>query len=406
MFLKSHLTLDKKERILTVLDIGSSKIACFIAKVKPNNSKELGRTSSIEILGYGACKANGIKNGLINDMKAAAVSIKFAVAEAESKANIQIQSILVAINSSHIKNKDICVDMELTSKIVTSETLSNLLKKVSTSSTRTILHRLPIEYKLDESLAVENPIGMVGEKLTAKLQILDINTAALRNIEHCLQCCYLDVESITAAQVASSLAVLLEQEMAMGGICIDIGSYATGCANFIRNKLINAFTIPCGSNYITTDIEHAFNVSFAEAEKLKCKEGFIDLSVNQANLTSVITARAEEILQLIHKNLIKIDKNFIKGKTIVLTGGGSYLGGFTNLAEVIFRTKVRLGRPLGYSNIKSLPNSASYSTALGLLAYPEYVEQNNLNTRVVEQFGSIFGNGFLTFGKKNNKMIC
>lgn len=407
MFFKGKKSAEKKERILTVLDIGSSKIACFIAKIKPksDNRTLLGRCSDIEVLGYGVCLSKGIKNGLVTNMREAELSIKYAVAEAEKKANIEVKSILIGINSSNLNCKHVCINTELKDKIVNYSILDKLKQKVPVLSKRTMLHCLPIEYHIDDSLAIENPIDMVGDALSAKFQTVDIKNSALQNIEHCLQRCYLDIEGIVAAPFASALAVLLEQEMAMGGICIDIGADTTSCAVFMRNKLLNIFNIPCGSSHITKDIEQALEFSFAEAEKLKCIEGFLDASVQQKNLVSVITARAEEILQLVHKKLIMIDKNFIIGKTIILTGGGSYLAGYTELAESIFKTKVRLGRPLGYSNIKSISNLASCSTVLGLLAYPQYVEQESLKISAVEQKKSTILNNFLSFGKKINKMI-
>lgn len=407
MLFKRSATSYKKERILTVLDIGSSKVACFIARIKPKDSSRqlLGRVSDIEILGYGVCRSMGIKGGIISNMAEAETSIKFAVSEAEKAANIAVKSILVGTNSARIKSRNIFIDIDLDGKAVDYSILSELMQKVSPNAKETILHCLPIEYRLDESLAIENPIGMIGNNLRAKLQLLTIDFSALQNLELCLQRCYLDVEGVVAAPFASALAVLLEQEMAMGGICIDIGATTTSCAVFVKNRLIYATTIPCGSNHITLDLERGLGLSFKKAEKLKCLEGFLDSNIKEKNSTSVITARGEEILFLIDESLKAVAVNFIKDKTIILTGGGSYLGGYTDLAEKIFKTKVRLGRPLGFSNIQSLPNSAAYSTALGLLVYPEYVEQNNFTVLAETQKCFSFRNCFLALGKKINKMI-
>jgi len=407
MLFKRSSISDKKERILTVLDIGSSKVACFIARIKPKDASKqlLGRSSDIEILGYGVCRSIGIKGGIISNMAEAETSIKFAVSEAEKAANIEVKSILVGINSARIKSRNIFVNIDLDGKAVDYLLLSKLMQKVRPNAKETILHCLPVEYRLDESLAIENPIGMIGNNLKAKLQLLSIDFSALQNLELCLQRCYLDVEGVVAAPFASALAVLLEQEMAVGGICIDIGAATTSCAAFVKNRLIYATTVPCGSNHITLDLERSLGLSFEKAEKLKCLEGFLDANIKEKNLTSVITARGEEILILIDKSLKAVAANFIKGKTIVLTGGGSYLGAYTDLAEKIFKTKVRLGRPLGFTNIQSLPNSAAYSTALGLLAYPEYVEQNNFTVLAAVQKCFSFRNCFLALGKKINRMI-
>lgn len=376
MLFRSNGTSEKKDRILTVLDVGSGKIACFIAQIiaKNNSDALLVRDSEVKILGYGVCRSTGIKSGLISNMLEAETAIKFAVSEAEKAADIEVKSVLVGINSAHIKSRSIMVDMNLDNKVVDREILASLMQQLPVDNKEITLHSLPVEYRLDESLAIENPIDMIGKKISAKIQRLSLDCAAYKNLKRCIQRCYLDVEAVIASPFASALAVLLEQEMTLGSICIDIGAKATSCAVFVKNRLIYAFTVACGSDHITMDIEHSLGLSLEEAEKQKCLAGFIDTNIKERNLISVISARAEEILLLIEKRLKKFDKNFITGKTVVLTGGGSYLGGYTELAEKIFKTKVRLGRPLGFSNMKELANSAAYSTALGMLLYPSYIE--------------------------------
>ena len=392
----------KDEKILNVIDIGSSKVACFIAKLTPvkEDNGLFSRKYDITILGEGVSFSSGIEAGVVCNMKELQDSIKEAVSCAEEKAGIKVKSVLLSINGSNIKSRKIKRSFTFPEQEISQELLNNLVLDTYSKVKGVPLYCVPISYLVDGSLLAANPIEMICKELTVNFQVLEIDKVLVNNIIACFNKAYLDLECIVAAPLSSSLAVLRKDD-ADAAICIDIGYATTSCSVFKDKKIQFMFSIAYGSKHITKDIAKIFGFDLEVAEEQKCNRGLVDLSVKGKNLTTVITARVEEILSMIKKDLIEHDKNILIGKKIILTGGGSGLSGLAHLSEQIFALDTEVRRPLGIRKAPSETSTGAYSAVLCLFVLPQYVQMNNLVPEMVsyKTYGTKKSSSLLTYLK-------
>lgn len=372
----------KLSRILTVLDIGSSKIVCLIARLNYcGNAPQLyARLYKAEILGYGIRRSSGIKSGLIMDIMQAEKSIRLAVAEAESMAKVNVDSIIVTMNAGRLSGKAVEAQIALSSEVIGKECLQELLQQVVTQSyeeSRLPIHSLPIHYKLDDRI-VDSPLAMVGSSLAVNSHVLSVDASALQNLELCLSRAMLNVEAVVCTPLASSLAVLLDEEADLGALCLDIGAGTTNFSVYNKKRMVYAGSVPVGGDHITYDIARGLKIDYDSADVLKKQQGLVNSSAIYEGLAGIITARAEEILYMVKEQLLVANYTKMSGKSLVLTGGGAQLPGLTSLAQRIFGMQARLGRPLGVSRLPSFAKTSAYAAAVGLLVYPQYVGFNDI----------------------------
>ncbi|WP_455476485.1 cell division protein FtsA [Bartonella sp. B17] len=400
MLLGVHHLSGRKTRYLTVLDVGSSKIVCLIACLRPLKYKQHlhGRTHSIEILGLGVQRSRGIKSGVVMDMFAAEQSIRLAVDAAEKMAGLLVDSVIVSFSSGRLQSALINGMVRLNGREVTARDVRMALADVSRKVfdvERHVVHSVPLSYVLDGDKGISDPVGMMGELFGVDVHVVAAETASLRNLETCINRAHLSVEAMVATPLASGLAVLINDEARLGAACIDFGGGTTTFSVFSEGKFVHADVLAVGGRHVTLDVARGFSTSIEEAERLKVKYGSALLSsaddrhmINvmelgnehretqypRSVLCRIIRARVEEILEMVRDCLNRSGFGHIIGKRVILTGGASQLIGLPEMACTILGRNVRMGRPLGISRLPSLAKGAAFSSAVGLLIYPQLME--------------------------------
>ncbi|MBX4335046.1 cell division protein FtsA [Bartonella raoultii] len=410
MLLRSHHVGKRKTRFLTILDIGSSKIVCFIACLRPLKHMHYlhGRTHSIEILGFGVQRSCGIKSGVVMDMFAAEQSIRLAVDAAEKMAGLVVDSVIVNFSSSRLQSAFINGMVRLNGREVAKRDIRVALADVSRKAfeaERHVIHSVPVSYVLDEDKGIFDPVGMTGETFGVDVHVVTAETASLRNLETCINRAHLSVEAMVATPFASGLAVLMNDEAHLGAACIDFGGGTTTFSVFFEGKFVHAGALAVGGHHVTLDVARGFSMSLTEAERLKVVYGSAlptsaderhminvaeigseqrETQYPRAVLGRIIRARVEEILEMVRDCLNRSGFGHIIGKRVILTGGASQLTGLPEMARAILGRNVRIGRPLGISRLPSLAKGAAFTSAVGLLIYPQLVgfEEKTMQTAV------------------------
>lgn len=409
---------DKKPTIVSVLDVGTSKICCLIAKLTPRNQNEavLGRSHKIEIVGLGHQKSRGIKSGVIVNLDQAEQAIRQAVEAAERMAALTVESLIVNVSSGRLVSEAFSADISLDGHSVEDRDISQVLlagAQHALAPERSVVHSIPIGYSLDGEHGISNPMGMVGARLGVDMHIVTAENAPLRNLEHCINRSHLSVEDLVATPYAAGLSSLVEDEMQMGCACIDIGGGTTTLSVFMEGRFVYSDAIAIGGNHVTMDLARGLSTRLDDAEIIKVKHGSALLGstddttlisvppiadedvdapsqVSRAQITRIIRPRVEETLELIRDRLASSGYADAVGKRLVLTGGGSQLNGMVEVARRILSRNVRMGRPMGVAGMPEATKGPAFSTVVGLLIYPQIAE--------IESFSkpSAFGNVLMT----------
>ncbi|GGA97357.1 cell division protein FtsA [Brucella endophytica] len=389
----------RRVRLLTVLDVGSSKVSCLIARLKPREESTLlpGRTHRMEVLGIGHQKSRGVKSGVITDLDAAEQSIRLAVDAAERMAGLTVESLIVNISAGRLRSEKFSASVSLGGHEIDKADIRRVLTagaKQALAAERHVVHALPVGYTLDGERGIRDPLGMLGDSLGVDMHVLTADSVPLRNLELCINRCHLSVEAIVATPYASGLAVLVDDEAEMGAACIDMGGGTTTISVFSEGKFIHADAIAIGGNHVTMDIAKAFSARMDDAERLKVMYGSaLSSSADDRDMISVppigeddhdvpnqyprsvlnriIRARVEETLELVRDRLNQSGLGHIVGKRVVLTGGACQLTGMSEAARRILARNVRIGRPLGIAGLPEAAKGAAFAATIGLLIYPQ-----------------------------------
>ena len=381
-----------------LLDIGSHKIMCLIVRLhRPSGDERAsllpGRTHRVEVLGVGLQRSHGIKSGIVVDAVQAQRAIRRAVDIAERSASMHIEGVRLCVSSgrlSSIRNRS-SIDI---SGEIGSEDLRELLKlgcRPSSSSMigegRVILHAIAHDYLLDGIQRVRDPIGMVGDSLSVDVSLITSDRSSLDNIELCLNRCHLSLTGVVASPFSSGLSCLLPDESDLGTVCIDMGSGTTTFCIFQSGRPVFVDGITIGSHHVSMDLARCLSIGLMEAEHLKVKYGtVIPMAIDEGEmvclsaldswnqvcvgqLSVIIRSRIEETFELIRDRIRHSGYGHILDARVVLTGGGSQLGGLCDLASSILGTKCRIGRPLGISGLAFPIRGPSFSAICGLSLY-------------------------------------
>ena len=373
--------------IVVGLDIGTTKIACLVGR-KVEHGK-------IEILGVGKAPSLGVTRGVVSNIEKTVQSIRSAVEEAEAKSGIEINVVNVGIAGQHIKSlqhrgmitRD-SIDEEISQKDV-DELIDDMYKLVMMPGEE-IIHVLPQEYIVDRQPGIKDPIGMSGVQLEANFHIITGQMAAARNIFKCVNKAGLEVAELILEPLASSSAVISEEEKEAGVALVDIGGGTTDIAIFHDGIIRHTAVIPFGGNVITEDIKEGCTIMHRQAELLKTKFGSAVTQTSQENevvcipglrgrdpkeisvmnLANIINARMSEILEHIYFEIKNsgYEKKLIGG--IVVTGGGSQLKHLNQLIEFTTGMDSRVGYPNEHlsSNTNINVTSPLFATGVGLVA--------------------------------------
>lgn len=410
---------DKRPTVVSVLDIGTSKVCCLIAKLTPRNNDEavLGRTHRIEIIGLGYQKARGMKSGVIVNLDQAELAIRQAVEAAERMAGVTVESLIVNVSSGRLVSEAFSANVSLDGHSVDERDISQVLlagAQHALAPERSVVHSVPIGYSLDGEHGISNPLGMVGKSLGVDMHIVTAENAPLRNLELCVNRSHLTIEDMVATPYAAGLATLVEDEMQMGCACIDIGGGTTTLSIFMNGRFVFSDAIAIGGHHVTMDLARGLSTRLDDAELIKVKHGSALLGtsdenalvtippiaeedrdapnqVSKAQMTRVIRPRVEETLELIRDRLARSGFADAVGKRLVLTGGGSQLNGVVEIARRVLSRNVRMGRPMGVAGMPDAAKGPAFATAVGLLIYPQIAEIENYAKP--SSFGSVLMTG-------------
>jgi cell division protein FtsA len=393
--------------LVAVLDIGSTKICCVIARLvpRPEGKALKERTHNVEVIGFGYGPSSGIKSGVITDLDKAEQAVRTVVGMAERAAGLTVQSVIVNVTAGRLGSETFSAAVSLGGTEVERSDVSRVLRAVNERSVRperSIIHALPIGYALDGQKGVRDPRGMVGERLAIDVAVVSSETLAMRNIELVLHRCHLQIEALVATPYASGLSTLVDDEASLGVACLDFGGATTTVSVFADGQLVYADAIAIGGHHLTLDIARQLSVSIADAERLKTMYGSVlpgqaderDLipispvgatrdeapgQIPRSHITRIIRPRVEEVLTAIRDRMQATAMMDVCGRRFVLTGGASELTGLPEVARRVLARNVRNGRPMGISGLPEMAKGAAFAAVAGMLIYPqvcarEYVE--------------------------------
>lgn len=383
-------------KMIVGLDIGTSKVVAIVGAVTPEGQ--------LEIVGIGSHRSNGLKKGVVVNIESTVLSIQRAIEEAELMAGCQIHSVYAGIAGSHIRSLNSHGIVAIRDREVFSQDLERVIdaaQAVAIPADQKILHILPQEFLIDDQDGVKEPLGMSGVRLEAKVHLVTCAVNAAQNIEKCIRRCGLDVEDIILEQLASSYAVLTDDEKELGVCVVDIGGGTTDIAIFKEGAIRHTGVIPIAGDQVTNDIAMALRTPTPNAEEIKIKYACAlakmtspdetikvpsvgdrqprDLS-RQA-LAEVVEPRYDELFTLVQAELRRSGYEDLLAAGIVLTGGTSKMEGVIELAEEIFHMPVRLGAPQNIRGLSDIVNNPIYSTGVGLLIYAmKQQQERNYNS--------------------------
>jgi cell division protein FtsA len=372
------------KHLITALDIGTSKVVAMVAEVTEDNK--------LHIIGVSSHPSKGLKKGVIVNIEATVSAIQKAVSDAEHMADCKIRSVTVGVAGSHIKSFNSHGVVAIRNQEVSDNDVDRVIeaaKAVALSADQRILHILPQEFIIDHQEGIHEPVGMSGVRLEAKVHLVTGSVSAVQNIVKCVQACGLQVEDLVLEQLASSYAVLSEDEKELGVCLVDIGGGTTDIAVFTEGAIRHTSVVPIAGDQVTNDVAHALRTPTQYAEVIKLDHGCalarladVDESVqvkgvgdrpgrrlSLQTLAGVIESRYEELLTLVHQDLKRSGYLDSLAGGIVLTGGSSQVPGLVELAEEIFRIPVRLGVPQRFTGMNEIVGSPIHSTGVGLLHY-------------------------------------
>ena len=375
------MTRDAKDLIVG-LDIGTSKIVAIVAEMRADGH--------YEIVGLGQHDSRGLKKGVVVNIESTVASIQRALEEAELMADCKIRTVYTGIAGSHIRSFNSSGMVAIKDKEVTEADMARVIetaKAVNIPTDQQIVHVLPQEFIIDGQEDIREPIGMSGVRLEVKVHIVTGAVSAAQNIVKCVRRCGLEVEQLMLNPLASSQAVLTDDERELGVVVVDIGAGTTDVAIFTGGAIRHTAVIPIAGDLITSDIAMALRTPTKDAEDIKVESGYAkqlladpeaqvevpglgDRSprmLSKQALAGVIEPRVEEIFSLVQQVVRESGYEEVLSSGIVLTGGSSVMPGMIELGEDIFLKPVRRGIPKYSSALADMVAQPRAATVMGLL---------------------------------------
>ena len=391
------------KNLIVGLDIGTSKIGAIVGEVSADGE--------IEIIGIGHHRSRGLKKGVVVNIESTVQSIQRAVEEAELMAGCQIKSVYTGIAGSHIASLNSHGIVAIRDKEVTTGDVDRVIdaaRAVAIPAAQRILHILPQEFIIDTQEGIREPIGMSGVRLEARVHMVTGAVSAAQNIIKCVRRCGLEVDDVILEQLASSQAVLTEDEKDLGVAIVDIGGGTTDIAVFKDGAIRHTAVIPIAGAQVPNDIAVALRTPTQYAEEIKIKYACALAQLASADetievpsvgerpprrlarqtLAEVVEPRYEELLTLVQAELRRSGFEDLIAAGVVVTGGSSKMEGLVDLAEEIFHMPVRLGVPHIVNGLVDVVRNPIYSTGVGLLQFG-YRNTSELSADVVND-GSLW----------------
>jgi len=378
---------------LVALDIGTSKIVAMVGEISNDNT--------VEIVGYGIHTSRGLKRGVVVDIESTTLAIQRATEEAALMSDCKIESVWAGIAGNHIQSLNSHGVAAIRHDEVSQADVDRVIesaKAVSIPANQETIHVIPQEFIIDDQDGIRFPIGMTGVRLAAKVHLITGATSAKQNITKCVKKCGLEVHEIVLEQVASSEAVLTDDEKELGICMVDIGGGTTDIAVFNNGEIQHTAVIPIAGDQVTNDIAVGLKTPIPNAEEIKIRyacaltqltnhEDTIEVPgvgdrpprrLSRQILSEVVQMRYEELFTFIQSELRRSGYENLIAAGIVLTGGSSKMEGVIELAEEIFHMPVRLGIPQFVSGLAENVKSPIYATSVGLLLHAHKQVQDSM----------------------------
>lgn len=373
-----------EQNLIVGLDIGTSKVVTIVGAITP--------ADTVEVVGIGMTPSRGLKRGIVVDIESTVESIRRAVEEAELMAGCEINDVYAGIAGGHVRSLNSHGIVAITDKEVTSfdvERVIDAARAVAIPADQKLLHVLPQEFLVDSEVGIRVPIGMSGVRLEAKVHLVTGAVSAAQNIVKCIQRCGLDVKDLVLEQLASSYAVLTEDEKELGICLLDIGGGTSDIAVFCGGAIQHTAVIPIAGAQATNDIAVSLRTPTLHAEEIKIRyacalsqlanpDETIEVPsvgdrpprrLARQTLAEVVESRYEELFTLVHDELRRSGYEELIAAGIVLTGGSAKMEGAVELAEEIFHVPVRLGVPQYVEGLADVVRNPIHATGVGLLLY-------------------------------------
>ncbi len=372
----------ESKNLIVALDIGTSKIAAIVA--------ELRSEGGFEVIGMGSAPSRGLKKGVVVNIESTVNAIQRALEEAELMADCKIREVWTGIAGSHIRSfnshgmvaiKDLEVAQSDVDRVV------ETARAIPIPTDQQILHVLNQEFVIDGQEDVREPISMSGVRLEVKVHIVTGAVSAAQNIMKCVRRCGLEVNDLILQPLASSMAVLSEDEKDLGVCLLDIGGGTSDLAIFTQGAIRHTAVIPIAGDQITNDIAMALRTPTKDAEEIKRNHGcalreladpkeMIEVpgvgdrpsrKLSRQTLAEVIEPRVEELYTLVQAELRRSGFEELLSSGVVITGGSGAMEGMVELGEEVFHMPVRLGLPSYSEGLSEVIRNPRYSTGVGLL---------------------------------------
>lgn len=369
--------------LIVGLDIGTTKICCVVGELSQGD---------VNVIGIGTHPSIGLRKGVVVNIEATVDSIKKAVEEAELMSGCEISSVYTGIAGGHITGFNSRGIVAIKGPEITETDVERVIdaaRAVAIPMDREVIHVLPQEYIVDEQAGIQNPVGMAGVRLEAKIHIVTGAVTSAHNIVKCCNRSGLDVCDIVLESLASGEAVLTNEEKELGTALLDLGGGTTDLAIFSDKNIRHTFVLALGGNNLTNDIAIGLRAPHADAEKIKTRYGTcLSKSVSADDMIEVpgmggrearklprqilgeiLEPRMEEIFTLAKREVYRAGLENSIPSGLVLTGGTSLLEGTTEIAESVFNLQTRLGKPQGITGLVDVVNNPMYATGVGLVLF-------------------------------------
>jgi cell division protein FtsA len=376
--------MTSENNMLVALDIGTSKIVAMVA--------QLNADQALRVVGIGQAESNGLRKGVVVNIEATVQSIQKALQEAELMAGCKITQVHTGIAGSHIRSVNSHGMVAVKDKEVTDADVARVVetaKAVPIPNDQQILHVLPQEFIVDGQDDVRHPLGMSGVRLEVRVHIVTGAVSAVQNIVKCVRRCGLEVSDIVLQPLASSFAVLTQDEKDLGVALVDIGGGTSDIVIFTGGAIRHTAVIPIAGDQITNDIAMALRTPTPDAEDIKLRHGAakqvlispddrIEVPglgdrgarmLSRQALAAVIEPRVEELFALVHQVIRESGYEELLSSGIVITGGTSLMPGMVELGEDVFMKPVRIGMPVYEGNLADVVRTPRYATVIGLLVH-------------------------------------
>ena len=392
--------------LIVGLDIGTAKVTCMIAEARPD-----GR---LNVVGLGTHPMSGLKRGVVVNIEATVDAISRVIQEVEVMADCKIRDVYTGIAGSHIKSFNSNGMVAIKDKEVSPmdvERVIEVARAMPIPAEQQILHILTQEFIIDGQGGVREPIGMSGVKLEVKVHIVTGAVSAAQNVVKCVRRCGLEVMDLILQPLASSLAVLTEDEKELGVCLVDIGGGTADIAVFTQGAIRHTAVLPVAGDQITNDIAMALRTPTSEAEEIKIRYGvamhamadpeeMIEVpgvgdrpprSLSRQRLADVIEPRVSELFELVQAELRRSGYEELLSSGIVLTGGSSVMRGMVELGEEVFHLPVRVGSPQYDGGLADVVCQPYYATAMGLVLEGQAQRRRGIMARETRNLRQVIG---------------